>query len=70
MTEPKKLYLTRAPNWHTSGVGITYIKRRNVLRIGGWCDSYVGIEGQTMGVPEFCEKLGITEKDLKREAQP
>ena len=60
-----QLTLPSDPKWRHSGVDITYVKSRNVLYIGGWYDSYVGIPSTEMSVPEFCEKLGITAKDGK-----
>ena len=42
-----------------SGIQVTYCKSRNELSFFGWYDHYVGIEGGTISVPEFMEKLGI-----------
>lgn len=52
-----------------SGIGIEYIKSRKKLNIWGWYDDTVGIEGASISLKDFCEKLGITEKDIKGASQ-
>ena len=49
-----------------TGIGIEYIKSKKILNVWGWYDTMVGIEGDTISLKDFCNKLGITEKDLKR----
>ena len=69
MTQSKQIMLTDNDGFNHSGIDITYIKSRNALSIGGWYDSCVGIPNREMSVPEFCEKLGITAKDMTRESK-
>jgi len=45
-----------------SGIKVEYVKSRNRIRIYGWYDTYVGIEGLEMDFDEFCIKLGIEVK--------
>ena len=49
-----------------SGIDVTWVKSKGELRISGWYDGCVGIEGETLTLKEFFEKLGITEKDCKK----
>mgnify|MGYP001557952952 CR=1 FL=1 len=46
----------------SSGITVTYIKTRRVIRVNGWYDSIVGIEGFELPIDEFLEKLGIKPK--------
>ena len=48
----------------SSGVDITYTKSRNVLSIGGWYDSFVGIENTEMYLVEFFRQLEIPPKKI------
>lgn len=54
------------PFWNRSGVDVTFTRSRNVISIGGWYDSCVGIENDSMSLREFFEHVGITEKDCAR----
>lgn len=49
-----------------SGVEVAYVKSRGVLRIGGWYDSFVGIEGEEISLRDFLFQLGITANDVVR----
>jgi hypothetical protein len=49
-----------------SGVDITWTPSAQRLDIGGWYDSCVGIQSQSMTLVEFFNQLGITEKDCRR----
>lgn len=49
-----------------AGIDITWTKRSDCLRIGGWFDHFVGIESENFTLREFFDKLGITEKDCKK----
>ena len=48
-----------------SGIDIVYSKKHKSLHIGGWYDSFVGIEPTDMSLAQFFRLLGITEKDCK-----
>lgn len=48
-----------------SGVDISWMKRRKVIRIGGWYDSFVGIESEEMTLKDFLTTLGITLEDCQ-----
>ena len=69
MAQSKQIMLTNNDGFNRSGIDITYIKSRNVLSIGGWYDSCVGIQNREMSVPEFCKQLGILAKDMARESK-
>lgn len=64
MGEPKRIDITSGSR--SSGVDITFIKRRQVLSIGGWFDTYVGIGNQEIPLREFLTQLGITLKDVRK----
>ena len=58
---PKRIDL--ADEWGRSGIDITWTPTAQRLDIGGWYDSFVGIETRSLQLREFFDKLGITEKD-------
>lgn len=60
MPEPKSI--TFKTEWSGSGITIEYIKRRKVIRVSGWFDSFVGIPGGEMPLDEFLQVLGIKER--------
>ena len=47
----------------SSGIDITWTNTAQRLDIGGWYDSFFGIESGSMLLREFFDKLGITEAD-------
>jgi hypothetical protein len=49
-----------------SGVMVAYVKSRRLVRVGGWYDSFVGIEGFEKPLAEFLTELGITDSDVRR----
>jgi hypothetical protein len=49
-----------------SGIEVTYIPRLGILRIGGWYDSMVGLDGGEFRLHELFQLLGITEQDAKK----
>lgn len=49
-----------------SGVEVTYIKSRKLIRVGGWYDTMVGIEGFEKPLGEFLDELGVSGTDLLR----
>ena len=51
----------------SSGIEVAYVKSKRVIRLGGWYDSFVAIEGGEMPLGEFLRQLGITTKDVFRE---
>ena len=60
-------YFPRAKSGNSSsGIDITYFKTKQELCIGGWYDSFVGIESDTVTLIEFFTRLGITENDCKK----
>jgi len=61
---PKSIKLPKGATY--SGVQITWTPSASRLDISGWYDEYVGIEGDSMTLAEFFERLGVTEKDIQR----
>lgn len=53
-----------------SGIDISYSKKHKSLHIGGWYDSFVGIESTDLTLAQFFKLLGITEKDCKAAFAP
>jgi hypothetical protein len=49
------------PNALRSGIDIRWTPTAQRLDIGGWYDSFVGIEGASLSLLEFFDALGITE---------
>jgi hypothetical protein len=41
----------------------------NRLDFGGWYDSCVGIDGESMTLLEFCLRLGISPAELRKTAK-
>ena len=65
----KTIYLPRGDSGRYragSGIDITWTPSAQRLDIGGWYDSFVGIESSSMTLREFFEMLGIKEADCKR----
>ena len=62
MSEPKRIDIGD----YESGITIEYVKSKKHLNIYGYYDHYVGIEGDTITLAEFCEKLGITREDIPK----
>jgi hypothetical protein len=58
---PKRIDLT--DEYAHSGINITWTPTAQRLDIGGWYDSCVNLEGGSLTLRQFFEKLGITEKD-------
>ncbi len=52
--------------WGSSGISVVYTKTSQQLRISGWFDSIVGIEGRTIELREFFDALGITEDTCRK----
>ncbi len=61
---PKRIYLPADAN--RSGIDVTWTKSAQRLDIGGWYDSHVGLEGDSMTLRQFFDQLGITEQDCKK----
>ncbi len=61
---PKTIYLPE--KGRHSGIDITWTPSGKRLDIGGWYDSFVGIETSSMTLQEFFGMLGITEKDCQK----
>lgn len=49
-----------------TGIDVEYHIKGRSLTIGGWYDSCVGLESETMTLREFFDRLGITEKDCRK----
>lgn len=62
MSKPKTIYSSDG----RSGVDVTYIRSRRELRMGGWYDSFVGIEPFTLSLGDFLRRLGITLDDCRK----
>lgn len=61
---PKTIYIPKQARH--SGIDITWTPSAQRLDIGGWFDSCVGIESQSLSLSDFFSRLGITEKDCSR----
>ena len=66
---PKKLWMPREatqPGSGHQGLNVIWTKTTQRLDFGGWYDSFVGIQGDSMTLREFFDALGITEKDCAK----
>ncbi len=65
---PKTLWMPRdaVEIRRSSGLDVTWTRRAQRLDFGGWYDSFVGIQGDSMTLREFFDALGITEKDCAK----
>ena len=65
---PKIAYLPRRLDntFSNSGIDVTWTPSAQRLSIGGWYDTCVGIQSDSMTLLEFFELLGITEKDCQK----
>lgn len=61
---PKTIYIPEQARHN--GIDITWTPSASRLDIGGWFDSFCGIESQSLTLAEFFQKLGITEKDVRK----
>ena len=61
---PKNFYLP--PNCNSSGIEVRWTKSAQRIDISGWYNSFVGLEGGSLSLKEFFDKLGITEQDCKK----
>ena len=61
---PKRLDLT--DEWGHSGIDIAWTPSAQRLVVGGWYDSFVGLESHELTLREFFDRLGITEKDCAK----
>ena len=48
------------------GISIQWTRSAQRLDIGGWYDSFVWLDGGTVSLREFFDRLGITEKDCQK----
>ena len=61
---PKRLDLSDETG--RSGISVTWTPSAQRLDIGAWYDSFVGIEGDSMTLRQFFDKLGISKKDCAK----
>jgi hypothetical protein len=61
---PKTIYFPQDANH--SGVDVTWTKTTGKLSIGGWYDTYCGIENEEITLCEFFKNLGIGAKELNK----
>jgi hypothetical protein len=61
---PKRLDLT--DSYRHSGIDITWTPSAQRLDVGGWYDSFVGLETHSLTLRQFFDELGITEKDCAK----
>ena len=57
-----------------AGISIEYVKSKKVFHVFGWygCngfDNTIPLKNNTISLKNFCEELGITEKDIRRADQ-
>lgn len=50
----------------SAGLRVEYLPRRQLLRLSGWYDHFVALEGAEWPLADFLEQLGITPADLRR----
>lgn len=50
----------------SSGIDVTWTKSTQRIYISGWFDGFVGIQGESLTLKEFFDRLEITEKDVKK----
>lgn len=67
--KPRQLIFPEVKGYQSSGIQIEYIKSRDTLRISGFYDLIVGIEGTEITVKDFCEKLEINLKARRYDVQ-
>lgn len=60
---PTTIYLSDDNN---SGIDITYTQCNEELSIGGWYDSFVGIENNQIKLIDFLKKLKVKKKTLEK----
>jgi hypothetical protein len=63
---PKKVYFPINTSEVRSGIDIIWTPSSQRLDIGGWYDSFVGIQTTSISLLEFFKLLGITEKDCQK----
>jgi hypothetical protein len=61
---PKRLDLT--DSYRHSGIDITWTPSAQRLDVGGWYDSFVGLETHSLTLRQLFDELGITEKDCAK----
>jgi len=61
---PTKIYIPKDAK--SSGIDVEYAKTSQTLRIGGWYDSFVGLQSRAFTLREFFEELGITLKACQK----
>lgn len=61
---PKTIYIPKGAKH--SGIDITWTPSAQRIDIGGWYDSCVGLQPESMFLGEFFKALGITQKDCKK----
>ena len=49
-----------------SGISVTWTPSASRIDINGWYDSCVGIQGESMTLKEFFERLGIKKTDIDK----
>lgn len=62
--------LDLSDKWGHSGISIVWTPSAQRLDVSAWYDSFVGIEGDSMTLRQFFNKLGITEKDCAKAFRP
>jgi hypothetical protein len=60
----KRFYVPK--NAKNSGIEVIWTPSSQQLYVSGWYDSMVGIEGESMSLRKFFDRLGITETDCKK----
>jgi hypothetical protein len=61
---PKKIYI--GPEWQRTGSSIEWTPSTERLYISGWYDGMVGIEGESLTLREFLDRLNITEAHCRK----
>lgn len=61
---PKTAYFPH--NADHSGVYIRWTKTTGTLSIGGWFDTYCGIQSEQIKLIEFFKRLGIGKKEINK----
>jgi hypothetical protein len=63
---PKTIYIRPEYSARRAGISIEWTPTRQRLDISGWYDGIVGIEGESLTLREFFDRLNITEAHCRK----
>ena len=47
-----------------SGIDVSFTRSTNIIHLGGWYDSFVGISPVSLKLKDFLKKIGVDKKSL------